>query len=140
MDTAQDCHIQRLNRITNNLNQRQLQNVEEVSINVGLLYKEYDSAYVRHVIDGEVQVLRVYYYEQDSSVVYEDVVSSRVFYDSKRAESLMRQHDWYYERSDDHRVWKRGREAEAKVRAALSKLPENERKRLWEKHAQKPSS
>jgi len=31
-------------------------------------------------------------------------------------ESLLKTHDWFYQYSDDHRVWKKGRDQEDEIR------------------------
>lgn len=37
-------------------------------------------------------------------------------------EDLMRTHDWYYEHSDDHRVWLKGKAEENKISLLLHRM------------------
>lgn len=138
--TAGENYIERLTRITEYVKEKDLSGIEEIKVNVGLLYAKYDSAFVRYSVEGKVLVFRAWFSDWDGSVVYEDDVPLTVYADSCHAESLMRSHDWYYQMSDDHRVWKRGREAESKMRAVLERLPKEEKDRLWQKHAPNQSS
>lgn len=46
---------------------------------------------------------------------------------------MLKAHDWYYEMSDDHRVWREGCAAEGKLREAvraIKDLPWAERKQI----------
>ena len=45
---------------------------------------------------------------------------------------MVRSHDYYYEYSDDYRVWERGRAEKAALRAAMKELPEGVGERIWE--------
>ena len=42
--------------------------------------------------------------------------------ETKSLMERLQKHDWYYEYSDDHRVWKRGRNDTKKLRALLADL------------------
>jgi hypothetical protein len=52
-------------------------------------------------------------------------------------EKLCKEHDWYYEYSDDHRVWSKGRDdygrLQAKYQWMLTKCPEAANA-IWEMH------
>ena len=37
-------------------------------------------------------------------------------------ETLLEQHDWHYERSDDMRVWRSGAESTKQIHAVMAKL------------------
>jgi rhamnogalacturonyl hydrolase YesR len=43
-----------------------------------------------------------------------------------RLHAMLREHDWYFEFSDDHAVWTRGMADRAALARALSVLPEDE--------------
>lgn len=49
------------------------------------------------------------------------------FYDT------LRYHDWYYEYSDDHRVWSKGRDDYAKIQQIAKESPEH--KALFEDYS-----
>ena len=55
-------------------------------------------------------------------------------------EEMCKEHDWTYEYSDDHRVWKRGREAEGRLKAKYTMLKNTEYKAsieaIWNTYAQ----
>lgn len=47
--------------------------------------------------------------------------------------NLLRSHDWFYDYSDDHSVWKRGREQRNKLEAMAMRLdPERS---IWRQYA-----
>jgi hypothetical protein len=54
-------------------------------------------------------------------------------------EKLCQEHDWYYAYSDDHRVWKAGVNADAKLRGRYSYLCKTDVKAaaeaIWERYA-----
>jgi len=54
---------------------------------------------------------------------------------SKQVAAMMQKHDWYYEMSDDHNVWRRGESSRRKLMEALKKLPYNTRRFLWDTYA-----
>ena len=39
-------------------------------------------------------------------------------------EELLKKHDWYYDYSDDHRIWQRGRDMADVIRMARQSLTE----------------
>lgn len=45
----------------------------------------------------------------------------------------LQKHDWYFEYSDDHNVWKKGNEAAKKLRAAQTQL--DPLGTIWNQHA-----
>ena len=40
--------------------------------------------------------------------------------------ALLRSHDWYYDRSDDHRAYNSGRESYEKIRDLVRQVPDGE--------------
>ena len=48
-------------------------------------------------------------------------------------DQLMKNHDWYYEMSDEHRVWESGRVERNEIENLMEKLG-SEAKKLWKKH------
>lgn len=52
-------------------------------------------------------------------------------------EQAMKDHDWYFDYTDDGAVWRRGKKAHEAIVEALKKLPLAEAKALWAKHAPK---
>jgi hypothetical protein len=42
--------------------------------------------------------------------------------DLKNLESMLQQHNWYYEMSDDHTVWRAGNAQEQKIKKTMSDL------------------
>lgn len=53
-------------------------------------------------------------------------------------EQLMKNHDWTYHYSDDHRVWRRGEESSARLTSAMQTLKsqglEQQVQALWEQY------
>ncbi len=40
----------------------------------------------------------------------------------QKLKTLLEQHDWHYERSDDMRVWRRGLESNKQIHAVMTEL------------------
>ena len=47
----------------------------------------------------------------------------------------LKNHDWYYEYSDDHRVWSNGSRERSKIKGLMSKLPKQYAAELYNKYA-----
>ena len=50
-------------------------------------------------------------------------------------EALLRNHDWYYEMSDAHNVWKKGQASMAHICKLLQQLPNADGRILWTQYA-----
>lgn len=48
----------------------------------------------------------------------------------KQARALFKEHDWYFDWSDDHRVWTEGHNQRRKIVILLTSLPQPERNEL----------
>jgi hypothetical protein len=68
---------------------------------------------------------------------YSDACWSLETFALEMFEQMCREHDWYYEYSDDHNVWKRGRVAysnlQSKYQWMLTKCPDAANV-IWEMH------
>lgn len=56
----------------------------------------------------------------------------------EQLEEELKCHDWYFDYSDDHRVWKNGQAHRDKIRGMMSQLKKDhpeEVKALWNKYA-----
>jgi len=40
----------------------------------------------------------------------------------EKLETLLKNHDWYYDRSDDMRAWRRGNESNKQIHSAMTEL------------------
>jgi hypothetical protein len=40
----------------------------------------------------------------------------------EKLETLLKHHDWYYDRSDDMRAWRRGNESNKQIHSAMMEL------------------
>ena len=40
----------------------------------------------------------------------------------EKLKTLLKNHDWYYDRSDDMRAWRRGKESNKQIHAAMTEL------------------
>jgi len=47
-------------------------------------------------------------------------------------ELLLRNHDWYYDYSDDHRSWTKGKRERDEINALVKKMPEAEARAVWD--------
>lgn len=47
--------------------------------------------------------------------------------------SLLRSHDWFYDYTDDHNVWKRGREQRNRLEGMAMRLDPN--RTIWKQYA-----
>jgi len=53
----------------------------------------------------------------------------------KEFDSMLRTFDWYYQMSDDNRVWRAGESANARIReVAKTSAEHNELYEVWSKH------
>lgn len=61
--------------------------------------------------------------------------------DLEKFEEMLKNHDWYYEYSDDHGVWQAGRRSKGEVMAELTRLKNTEMSQraieLFEKYKKK---
>lgn len=55
----------------------------------------------------------------------------------EKAKRLLQQHDWFYDYSDNYRVWRAGMAHKRQMLNALCQLPQTDIDELWEKHAPK---
>ena len=53
----------------------------------------------------------------------------------EQLEELLKTHDWYYQMTEDHRVWQRGSQQRSKIRELVNELG-NEGKDLYDRYYQ----
>ena len=57
----------------------------------------------------------------------------------EQLEELLKTHDWYYQMTEDHRVWQRGSQQHSKIRELVNELG-NDGKDLYDRYYQGVSS
>lgn len=104
--------------------------------------QEYAAKLAKSSKDPQVYVFKFSYVQNG-----EEKVNSRKFYSDacweletfalEMFEQLCKDHDWYYQYSDDHRVWTKGRDEysrlQSKYQWMLTKCPESA-KAIWEQY------
>ena len=54
--------------------------------------------------------------------------------DKEKLVKLLKEHDWWFEMSDDHRVWLRGNRELSEINSCMRKINEDEAIVLWNKY------